>query len=293
MRASIGILVIAVGITGCYMSSNTYPNIAPQAWGEVRPKSQKASGVMASKWVSRKSTADNLVDRGGDVLPSTTTYAVWWGDRSRFPADAVAGLEAFLTGLDGSRYLAVADQYVGKNARAPFAGHIFDGSPRRPPPHRPPTPSSGRCAIVLAATGMTPSPTALYLVFTDTFPPEDMFCAWHDGGRCPNGTPIHVAYMPNGGLVDFCDPGNQFACNDLSRGTRILANVTAHEILEAITDPNGDGWVDRDGEEIADKCAWTFDSCAALGQVNWQLQREWSNAAGGCVQQQDSSVAAR
>jgi len=292
VRASIGILVIAVGITGCYMSSNAYPNIAPQAWGDVRPKSQKASGVMASKWVRRKSTADNLVDRGGEVLPATTTYAVWWGDRSRFPYDAVAGMEAFLTGLDGSRYLAVANQYVGKQARAPFAGHIFDGSAA--PTTSPSTDTIvGKVCDLLSTTGVTPSPTALYLVFTDTFPPEDMFCAWHDAGRCPNGTPIHVAYLPNGGLVDFCDPGNQFACNNLSRGTRILANVTAHEILEAITDPNGDGWVDRDGEEIADKCAWTFDSCSTLGQVSWQIQKEWSNAAGGCVQEQATGYAAR
>lgn len=292
MRASIGVLVLAVGVTGCMTSTNPYPAIAPQAWGQVSPKSTKAAGVMPSKWVNRHASADNLVDRGGDVLAPTTTYAFWWGDRSRFPPDAVAGMEAFLTGLDGSRYLAVADQYVGKKARAPFAGHLFDGTAA--PTTSPSTETIvGKVCDVLAATGIAPSPTALYLVFTDTFPPEDMFCAWHDGGRCGNGTAIHVAYMPNGGLVDFCDPGNQFACNGLSRGTRILANVTAHEVLEAITDPDGNGWVDRDGEEIADKCAWAFDSCVALGKVSWQLQREWSNAAGGCIQQQASSVATR
>ena len=37
-------------------------------------------------------------------------------------------------------------------------------------------------------------------------------------------------------------------------------NVTSHEHNEAITDPQGNAWFDRQGYENADKCAWTFGS---------------------------------
>ena len=78
MRASIGILVLAVGVTGCLSySTNPYPAIAPQpGWGELQPKSKKAAGVMPSKWVNRRLTSDNLFDRGGDVIGQTTTSEV-------------------------------------------------------------------------------------------------------------------------------------------------------------------------------------------------------------------------
>jgi hypothetical protein len=62
--------------------------------------------------------------------------------------------------------------------------------------------------------------------------------------------------------------------------TRALANVTAHEVLEMLTDPDvGTGWLDSSGEEIADKCNWRFGGCEALGGTRWQLQKLWSNAA--------------
>jgi hypothetical protein len=54
--------------------------------------------------------------------------------------------------------------------------------------------------------------------------------------------------------------------------------------MEAITDPDLSAWYDSSGSEIGDKCAWKFQSCVNLGSRSWQLQEEWSNSAGGCVQ---------
>lgn len=39
------------------------------------------------------STGGNLVDHGGPVLASPTTYAIWSGDPSAFPADSQAGVD--------------------------------------------------------------------------------------------------------------------------------------------------------------------------------------------------------
>src|SRR5258706_815234 len=42
----------------------------------------------------------NLLDHHGGVLPASTTYAIWWGDQSAFPADAKDGIATLLHGLD-------------------------------------------------------------------------------------------------------------------------------------------------------------------------------------------------
>ena len=40
-----------------------------------------------------------------------------------------------------------------------------------------------------------------------------------------------------------------------------MVSVVAHELEEALTDPNpSSGWTDSNGAENADKCAWTFGS---------------------------------
>ena len=78
-----------------------------------------------------------------------------------------------------------------------------------------------------------------------------------------------------------CDPQDSLTGN--SQGLAAVANVTAHELLEAITDPRGTGWLDSAGEENGDKCAWSFPASDGLSTFfdgsKWKLQMEWSNAA--------------
>jgi hypothetical protein len=70
-------------------------------------------------------------------------------------------------------------------------------------------------------------------------------------------------------------------------------NVLSHEHNEAITDPQGTAWYDRQGYENGDKCSWNFGTALgstgpglynqAIGAGKYYLQQEWSNARGGCV----------
>ena len=71
-------------------------------------------------------------------------------------------------------------------------------------------------------------------------------------------------------------------------------NVVSHEHQETITDPFGTAWFDTGGNEIADKCIFTFGAALgtnAFGQFNevissddYWLQEIWSNRAQACVQ---------
>lgn len=283
MRASICALVALLHLTGCLGAAGWDPREPLVVETAVVPGGHVS--VMASRraGAARPST-DDLQDLGGAVIPESTLYAIWWGDSARFPADAMSGIDSLLSGLDGSRYLGIVDQYVRRPARTTFLGHLMESSPS---PTRSPSTEEvvAKVCQVLADARQIPSPTALYLVFTDGFPEQSGFCAWHDGGRCPDGRRIHVAYLPNVADSPACDPGDLFRCNGLSRGTRALANVTAHEVLEMLTDPDGTGWLDRSGDEISDKCNWRFGSCVALGGTRWQLQKQWSNADHACIQE--------
>lgn len=65
-------------------------------------------------------------------------------------------------------------------------------------------------------------------------------------------------------------------------------DATSHEQMEAATDPLGDGWIDADGNEIADKCVDNFGPLNAMGaNVVWSrhpylVQKEWDNRTGRC-----------
>jgi len=228
--------------------------------------------------------AGNLIDHGGKILPVSHTYAIWWGDQAAFPSDAQDGLTSLFNGLSGSSILSVHNQYMrGGSSSTLFHTNWTDTS--APPRHGPNVSTIvGEACSVLLQNGELPDSTGVYFVYTSNFPKGGNYCAWHSHGTC-NGVDIQVAYMPNTAGVSGCDPGNQYNCNAYSQGTRSLANVTSHELFEAITDPDLDAWYDSSGSEGADKCAWKFSSCVTLTNGSWQLQQAWSNAVSGCVQQ--------
>jgi hypothetical protein len=229
----------------------------------------------------------NLVDHGGRVLPSSNTYAIWWGTPSAFPSDAQAGIDALFKGMNGSSFLGIEKQYMrGASVSSSFHTNLSDSASS--PPTRSPATSTivNEACSVITANGLTPDPNAVYFVFTSNFPGGHVsYCAWHSYGTC-NGVTIQVGYMPNTTGLAGCDPGNLYNCNGYSQGTRSVANVTSHEFSEAITDPDLNAWYDSSGAENGDKCAWQFSSCVNLGAGNsWQLQKEWSNSISGCQQQ--------
>jgi hypothetical protein len=74
-------------------------------------------------------------------------------------------------------------------------------------------------------------------------------------------------------------------------------DTIAHETVESITDPEGTGWLDPDGYEVADKCetgpqvgdplGYAADGSPydqLIGGHEYLIQEIWSNDDGGCVQ---------
>jgi hypothetical protein len=252
-----------------------------------RPGVQYMRGAAAA--ATHESPQPNMTYYGGTVLPNTTTYAIWWGKPSDFPSDARGKIDEFLEGLDGSPYLAIADQYMlGQKAHTHFGGNLFDNSA--------PTTQTDIFAIdadvnkevakVLQQYGMKPDPNAVYNVFTSNFPNQGIFCAFHDANPAPDGTLINYTYVPNPtdnyGCENFEDPF--IARNPISQGTLDVASATAHEFMETITDVYFDGWHDPNFIEVGDPCDFLVLSGVPLESSTWELQTIWSNQVSGCAQ---------
>lgn len=234
--------------------------------------------------------SSNMTYHNGGVLLANKTEAIFWGTSwGGYTGDIITGLDSFFGGFGNTNYSGITAQYYQISggtkqfigAGSTYLGHYIDGTP---------APGSALStsqviAEACSATGNNPDPNTLYLVYTDTTAGNANYCAYHTWGTC--GTrPVQAAYMPNITGVAGCDPGNLYGLSG-SQGLRALANVTAHELEEAITDPRGSAWYDRRGSEIGDKCAWLFAGPVTFSNGSvWQLQEEWSNAVTGCVQGQ-------
>ena len=252
----------------------------PAASGTSHGKAPMLSSPSAS------TSPTPLLNKGGKVLRNSKTYAIYWGTPSAFPSDLVTGMAALLSGFSGSTYLATANQYVGGTATTTYVGALSDTSA---PPKSAPSTSAlvSEVAKVLAAAGIAPDTNALYLVYTSNLPKVN-YCAWHASGTI-GATTVQVGYLPNMAGTTGCFPTSApFASTTpYSYATRSSADNTAHEFMEAVTDPvPPTGWVDSSGAEIGDKCNFVYKAPVTLtGTANvWQIQAEWSNATNACAQ---------
>lgn len=231
-----------------------------------------------------------LLDKGGKVLLSSDTYAIWWGSATAWNSSAQKALGDLLGGFNKSNYLGIAQQYMRTNTTLISSNYIGAVDDPSAPPSKVSPSTLG--TEVAKEFGTNLDTNGIYFVYTSNFPRGGNFCAWHSYATV-NGKRIAVAYMPNTANVAGCDPQVAGGTSYTDEGINSLANVTAHEFMESVTDTQpasgSYAWIDSSGSEIGDKCAWQFNSNVALSDgTTWKLQEEWSNAAnnktGGCVQ---------
>ena len=82
-----------------------------------------------------------------------------------------------------------------------------------------------------------------------------------------------------------------------------VIDTVAHETVEAISDPEGVGWIDPNGNEVGDKCENGLQQGTPLGYApdgspynqlinghQYDIQTMWSNSAHGCVQSSSATA---
>jgi len=239
----------------------------------------------------KRAANPNMTFRGGPVMTSATVKTIFWGTNwmySAFHKDKLDSMDLFFNGLSGSNYIKTGAEYQGSNGMPTttikYNGRWVDTTSSA-------AVSEGGnnqynalvnkiCSIMtnqwnsLDANGMTYVP-----VFVDMPRPSNMgYCAWHSYAYCGSKR-FQFGFHWNLDGDSACDPrDNQ---NLRSQGATAIINVAAHEILETITDPLLNAWLDSNSYENADKCAWKFPqtSITLKNGAKFKIQAEWSNRA--------------
>jgi serine protease len=260
----------------------------------------------------------NLYYHGGvggiGVETAPKVYLVLWGAQwnSNDPSGEAAILESFYSGVGGSSWLNSVTQYCQGAAIA--TGTVFCNGAGTPAgnqsdiyggvwadnetsaPSRPSQSQLAAEAVRAAAhflnTTTGSNATVQYVIATASGNNATGFgtqyCAWHSSTSSTYG---NIAYT---NLPYMTDAGGSCGANFNGLGPNAgITIVGGHELAETITDqfPNG-GWLDSNGAENGDKCAWITSGQGAsantsLSTGTFPVQSLWSNAfnsgAGGCV----------
>jgi len=249
------------------------PAIVQWARGHKPELGGKGGGGTAGKF------SPLMTNHGGPILTSTVTQAIFWGTSwSESVGDKISGLDKFYSGVGGSSYARSNTEYTGTNGQVTdaisYLGHVIDNTAA---PSGAPTTSS-ILGEVCKVVGSSAQANGFYAVYVDQPRGTTGYCAWHSAGKC-GGTPIQFAFFFKLDSDGGCDPHSTVAGQ--SQGLTALANVTGHELSETMTDPSLNAWYDKQGEENADKCAWTFGHAYVTftNGSQWKIQGNWSNNA--------------
>lgn len=222
-------------------------------------------------------TGQNLVYHGGQIMNDAAVTAIYWGTNwanSSFAGDKITGLDSFYRGIGGSSYIGTNTEYNGSNGFV-GTGVSFGGDVKDTGSSLTHTPSTSDILAEVSRRISNPVPDGYYPVYTDLPRGNAGYCAWHSWGYI-GSTLVQFAFFFNLDNDPGCIAGSSPSHSD---GLTSLANVSGHELSEALTDPHGDAWYDRKGAENADKCAWTFSGYEKFGGDSWLIQGNWSNAA--------------
>ena len=149
---------------------------------------------------------------------------------------------------------------------------------------------------VIRAGTFAADSAGLYFVFTDPSVTVSgfgtSFCGYHGYFTPTTGTAPVVQYSFVGNPNKYMTGcAAQTTSPNGSAPADAMASVTAHELVEAVSDPLLNAWFDSAGNENADKCAWVFGTTTpsgagsanvTIGSANYLIQQNWDPLLSGC-----------
>jgi hypothetical protein len=278
---------------------------------------------------------DPVVYHGGSVMrPPVTIHTVFWAPNgyafSGSPAGGITGYEAMVkqflvdaahdSGSSGNVF-SVLSQYPDLTgpggyqfAYDPTTDSVDDLYPY-PRPTKQCASAAGTAACITDSavsaeldrviSARDPSGRGLHDLWLMVLPPNvdecisagvcgtSTFAGYHSVANLGHGEVIYAV------IIDPLIEASPIAGSDPQGNpdAEVTLDTIAHEVVEAITDPDGVGWMDPNGFEVADKCEAGPQIATPLGfapngapydQViggrEYLIQTMWSNPASGCVQ---------
>ena len=303
-----GALVGVLATAGALTAASSAAPASSQA--QAKPSMMRIFNGKPSKPVRPRRT-NNLYYHGGvggiGVETAPKVYLVLWGSQwnSNDPSGEASKLQSFFSHVGGSSWLNSVTQYCqgvangtitcgtsGQHAGNQSGIYVTTWADNASAAPSHPTQSQLAAEAVRAAgqsgnTSSTTNNTVQYVVATATGNNASGFgtqyCAWDSSTSSQYGNIAYtnLPYITDAGAScgsNFVNPGSAGATDGITI-------VEGHELAETITDqfPNG-GWLDRQGAENGDKCAWSAaTSSQQMGGSSFPVQPLWSNASSSCV----------
>ncbi len=225
----------------------------------------------------------------GALIPNVKIVALYWGttnngqykykDQLHQYYDAVTNSAYFdwLSEYDSGSYMIGRGSFVAEyaDAAAPAKATINETTDLQPWINK------------LIDAGMIPAPDADTLYFVH-LPGSSQVSSGAGGTTCKDNCAYHFFYTKGSAEVRYAviPDQNSGACStnqacplQLAAFDR-LTIVASHELVEAVTDPNGMGWIDNNQQcgEIGDICVGQPGKAAG-----YTVQLEWSNKNNKCI----------
>jgi phosphate-induced protein 1 len=236
------------------------------------------AGSAAAQNSSRTPTNSKIEYHGGAVMLGTSDiYFIFygcWEDTCGTAGDTktMSLVNDFALSIGGTLYFQMNATYPGGDGRGPSGGLIWGGSV---------TDSSYSHGVELSvsdikaiiteklATGALPQdPIGIYVVVAsaDIGSAATGFCVpsappYHGHATLFEGVPQEFAFIGNPNRCPavaapqfFNKNGRQLPTPNGNLAGDAMASTLAHVLNNAVTDPRGDAWFDRNGLEASDKC---------------------------------------
>jgi Putative Ig domain/Ricin-type beta-trefoil lectin domain len=258
----------------------------------------------------------NMPYGNGPVQHTPHVYLVFWGTKWKNDTATENFVKSFFTGLGQSSdyWSTTVQQYSDKTGHPAFGKSVLAGvywDDHDPEKNVNNTNLGTEAAWAVKWLGIADTNDADVVIATQHgtcfaasgsanfagncgTPQASGYCAFHDWDVNSKNSSLYLPwvnlpYQPDAGVG--C--GQTFLNTP---GTNDGYSITGgHELMEAITDPIGTGWVDNgdtiSGGEVADKCAWGGQiwgdsdpaSNVTFATGTFAMQSLWSNAVSGCV----------
>ena len=240
---------------------------------------------------------------GGPVMTNQAhIYFIWYGDWTG--NTALTLLPYFASAIGGSPYYRINTTYNNGAGLSVPVGAQYQGSTAVTtyPYGKSLTDAQIRQIVLDSMTSgaLVQDPDGIYFVLTSADVTASSgfcttYCGWHTySSMTVFGTSKVIKYSFVGNpdrCISAC--AAQSTSPNGNPGADGMASIIAHELEEAVTDPQLNAWYDSRGYENADKCAWKFGTVYVTGNgsyanmsigasnLNFLIQQNWLNANGG------------
>jgi len=219
---------------------------------------------------------------GGTVIFAQRVATIYWSAGTIFTGGPTAGTTGsgandgslvgfFLNHVGGSKYYGINTTYYGSGGthiqNSVIYAQYWASNTGVPASGANVSRSSLQSKILagFSSGALTWDPNTVYMVYTDAGVDQDNlfasgFCAEHWSFTWfPYGRVVKAAAMPHGADLAGCRWGVGFGSPNNDPAAEAAITMTAHELEETNTDPQGGAWYDIQHDSVfenADKCVW-------------------------------------